>query len=50
MLSYGGFNFEMEIYQEQLESEEYFMSDLEVGSEGFKPLSQNCIEIVQNSL
>ena len=43
-LSYQGFNFEMEIYEEQWESVEYFKSDLDSGGEGFKPLPQSCIE------
>jgi len=43
-VTYQGFNFEMEIYAEQWESEEYFVSDLDSGGEGFKPLPQSCIE------
>jgi hypothetical protein len=45
-LTYQSVNFEMEIYQEQWVSEEDFISDLDSGGEGLKPLPQSCIEIV----
>jgi hypothetical protein len=45
-LTYQSVNFEMEIYEEQWVSEEDFISDLDSGGEGLKPLPQSCIEIV----
>ncbi len=38
------FNYEMEIYDEQWVSEEFFKTDLEAGGEGFIPLPQNIIK------
>jgi len=45
-LTYQNVIFEMEIYQEQWESEEYFISDSDSSGEGLKPLPQSCIELV----
>lgn len=44
--SYKDFNFEMEIYEEQWESEDYYRSNVDSGGDGFKPLPQSCIEKV----
>ena len=43
---YEELNFELEIYQEQWENEEYFKNDADSGGDGFKPLPQNCIKVV----
>jgi hypothetical protein len=42
--TYEELNYEMEIYNEQWVSEEFFKTDLEVGRDGFKPLPQNIIK------
>jgi len=42
--SYEDFNFELEIYEEQWVSKEYFKSNMDSGGEGIKPLPQSSIE------
>jgi len=45
---YNEINYEMEIYNEQWVSEEFFKKDSEAGGDGFKPLPQNIIKKSKN--
>ena len=42
--TYNELNYEMEIYNEQWVSEDFFKTDLETGGDGFRPLPQNIIK------
>jgi hypothetical protein len=43
-ITFAGFIFEMEIYEEQWISEEFFRTDAEAGGDGLNPLPKNSIK------
>jgi hypothetical protein len=44
--TYSNVNFELEVYNEQWDSVDFFKTDLDSGGEGFKPLPHSTIELV----
>lgn len=45
--SYSTFDYDLELFDEQWESEEYFVSHISSDTKGFKPMPQSTIELVK---